>query len=222
MNSYRSRHPALTDVRNCSHSPIPEPFFEDTFSSGMPGRTRWTLHSAAAKSNSTASARSILVSTARSAVLKMVGKQHHSQILSNIVGRGTHQITHVLYKKEIQPIQVPAFQSIPHHGGFHIAKSSGSDLPYGRLRARQPGSVVVSRQVTNQGRDTVIGPHEGKRFLQKGGLSGAGARHQTHHVDSRFVESLAELARHYIVMPEHVLSDFHQAGTHSCISKATT
>src|SRR5207237_3278016 len=61
------------DSRNCSHSSIPCPVFADTSKTGIPGRTDWMLRCAAAASNSTAAARSILVMRATSAVLKIVG-----------------------------------------------------------------------------------------------------------------------------------------------------
>ena len=105
-----------------------------------------------------------------------------------------------------------------------MAKSSGCNLLNGCLRARQPDCVVFCREVSDKGRDAVVGPQESERFLEEGGLSGAGARDQTHHVYSGIVEALPELASHYVVLLENVLSYFHQAGlrTHSCISKATT
>ena len=52
---------------------MPWPVFADTRSTGIPGRTAWMLAFAAFQSNSTASARSTLVTTATSELLKMVG-----------------------------------------------------------------------------------------------------------------------------------------------------
>src|SRR5258708_35383885 len=61
------------DFKKSSHSGIPIPVLLETLRIFIPGLTRWMLASVAAASNSTASAKSILVITAISAVLKMVG-----------------------------------------------------------------------------------------------------------------------------------------------------
>src|SRR5215469_1426497 len=61
--------PALRKPRKSMNSFIPRPVFAETRSTCIPGRTAWMFASAVGSSKSTASAKSILVSTATSALL---------------------------------------------------------------------------------------------------------------------------------------------------------
>ena len=71
--TFISRGPALRKPRKSMNSFIPRPVFADTRSTCIPGRTAWIFASAVGSSKSTACERSILVSTATSALLKIVG-----------------------------------------------------------------------------------------------------------------------------------------------------
>jgi hypothetical protein len=71
--TFVSRGPALRKPRKSMNSFIPRPVLADTWSTCIPGRTAWMLASAVGSSNSTACDRSILVSNATSALLKIVG-----------------------------------------------------------------------------------------------------------------------------------------------------
>lgn len=64
---------ATRSARNARNSSIPCPVLAETSITFIPGRTDSMLASAAARSKPTTSAMSILVMTAMSAVLKMVG-----------------------------------------------------------------------------------------------------------------------------------------------------
>src|SRR5262249_2668691 len=64
---------ANRESSNAMNSGIPSPVLAATRTVSIPGRTAWMLAAAASQSNSTAPARSVLVITATSALLKMGG-----------------------------------------------------------------------------------------------------------------------------------------------------
>jgi len=55
-------------------------------------------------------------------------KQHHTLILTQVVGRRTDEVADVLYEKEIQLIEIPVRERILDHRGFQVAKRAGRDL----------------------------------------------------------------------------------------------
>jgi ankyrin repeat protein len=67
------QQPARPAASRSSQAPISSPDFADTASASIPGRTACRFRSSARASNSTAAARSTLVTTTTSAVLKTVG-----------------------------------------------------------------------------------------------------------------------------------------------------
>src|ERR1700758_1830623 len=120
------------------------------------------LRFAASALNSTASARSIFVITATSALLKIVGylsgfffplrngHEDEPKIFAEIVRRWTNEIAHVLDEQEIELVKLPAFERILHHRGFEMANGSGDNLFHWGLAPREPHCIIFRGEVAHQ------------------------------------------------------------------------
>ncbi len=202
----------------------------------MPGRTDSMLRFAAAPSNSTAAARSILVITATSALLKMVGyfsglsspsvtdMSTRRKIFAKIVGGRTNEIADIFDEEKIEVVEIPAFQGALDHRGFEMAESAGGDLFHGRPAAGEADGVIFRGEIADQRRDAIFGPKKSESFLEKHGLAGAGTRDHADDEDARIVKTLAKRAREEIILLQDVLADFDDArsGTHCSTSSETT
>ena len=87
----------------------------------------------------TVAARSMLVITATSALLKIVGyfkglfsrsvtDEHEPEIFTQIVRRGAHEIPYIFNKEEIQLADIPSVQRFLNHIGFQMAKGVSGNL----------------------------------------------------------------------------------------------
>ena len=202
----------------------------------MPGRTASMLAAAALQSNSQATARSFFVTTATSAVLKMVGyfsglsspsvtdKQHDSKMLAEIVRRRTDQVADVLDEQEIQLIERPCGHGVFHHGRLEVTQRAGRDLPDRRATPGQALRVVLGREIADDGRDPVALAKTRQRLLQQRRLPRARARDEAHDEHARVAESLAEGTRDLVILLQNIPSNFDEAGVgiHADSSSATT
>jgi hypothetical protein len=128
------------DTKHGSISATPSPVRAETFRIGIPGRTLWMLSINIVCSKPVACARSSLVMTATSAVLKIVGylsglsyafgcgNQNKSQILAEVKAGRAHEVANVFDKQEVEGFEVPIRDSSFYHSSIKMTDGSCRDL----------------------------------------------------------------------------------------------
>ena len=144
---------------------------------------------AARASNSTAAAKSILVMTATSAVLKMVGyfsglsspsvdgEEHEAQVFAEVVARRADEVADVLDEEQVEASRVPSRRARV----STIEASRWQTVPVvicrtGAWLLREPRGVVLGREVADERGDAVAPVASSvSTFSRKRRLARAGA-----------------------------------------------
>ena len=178
---------------------------------------------AAIRSNSTASARSIFVITAASALLKIVGyfsglssppvTDSRTRVLAQVERCRADQVPDILDEQTIKLGYVPACDRLFHHRRFEVAHGSGRDLFHRGQAARESCGVVLGGKIAHERRRTKTAAQFCKRSLEKRRFARAWTGDKAYDEYAGSVKPLPQGSRHFVVVLQDILAHFDDPWT---------